>query len=147
MCDERWNVIDTVEKLCTELLPEGYTLKVYDWNEKRFDIHYQGSKLWVAQFFLQPLAGCVCAAVLSYGSWIAEEHRGKGLGTVLLKIRTEAVKQSRYTLALATVRSDNLIEKKLLYRAGWRRGTTFPSTYSKEHHTQLWMYHPRGKAE
>ncbi len=73
------------------LLTEGYTLKVYNWNEKRFDIHYQGSKFWVAQFFLKPLEGCVCAAILSYSSWIAEEHRGKGLGTILLKIRTEAI--------------------------------------------------------
>jgi len=145
MCDERWPIVETVEEHCKALLPEGYSLKTYEWNTERFDIHYQGSKFPVAKFFLRPLDGCPCAAILSYEAWVDEKHRGKGLGTILLRIRTEAIKDAVFTLALATVRSDNLTERKMLYRAGWRRSTTFPSRYNGKHHIQLWTYHPRGK--
>lgn len=145
MCDERWPIVDRVEELCGELLPEGYRLRLYAGTDSRFDIYSRDSKFWVAQFFLKPFEGCPCAVILSYSVWIDEKYRGKGLGTILLKIRTEAIKRAGFTLALATVRSDNPVERKMLYQAGWRRSTTFPSKYNGVYHIQLWTYHPEGK--
>ncbi len=156
MCDEQWFMVPVVEKIAEMLLPKEYRLRLFNWNEHRFDVVLRESKgeELVAQFFLEPLPGCECAAVISHGAWVDEKHRGRGLGTALLKIRTQAIDWSGFGVALATVRSDNPAERKLLYRAGWRRVTTFPTTGSMvgnfvfaDHHVQLWTYHPRGKGE
>lgn len=152
MCDTPWFMVDIVKKVAARLLPKGYTLDVHGFNENRFDIVYPGDQFWVAQFFLTPLNGCLCAAIVSHAAWVDSKHRGKGLGRALLQIRTESIKESGFGIALATVRSDNVVERKLLYQAGWRRLTTFPTSgpmvvpnFALDYNVQLWAYHPKGK--
>lgn len=142
MCDEPWIGVTIVEGLARTLLPKGYTLKSPEYNEHRFDVHREGVRYPVAGFFLSPLVGCECAAVISHGAWVSMEYQRQGLGTALLKIRTEAVKQAGLGLALATVRSDNEVERKMLYKAGWRRARSFTPYANANHKVQLWILRP-----
>jgi len=140
-------ISEAIERLAKRLLPRGYSLKAADLNMYRYNIYHENKPIPMAQFGLTPLPGCECAVLVSHGAWVADDHRGKGLGTALLQIRTEAIKQAGYALALATVRSDNQVERKLLYKAGWRRARSFTPYPHLDHTVQLWILRPESEKE
>lgn len=61
--------------------------------------------------------------LISHGSKIYPEHRGKGIGKQMLVIREECAKLAGVNLLLATVRNDNAAEMHLLLTHGWLRFT------------------------
>lgn len=143
MCDEQDGLIEVVERLAGELLPKEFTLKSAEYDRNRFNLFRTGDlenqwKYPIAGFSLTPFMGCECAAVISHFAWVNVKWQRQGLGTTLLKIRTESIKQAGYCVALATVRSSNRVEKKLLKRAGWKRSMQFPPHNYGGHHVELW---------
>jgi GNAT superfamily N-acetyltransferase len=57
--------------------------------------------------------------LISFGSFVGLEHRGKGIGRRMLQIRQDVAREAGINLMLATVRDDNKAERHLLRRAGW----------------------------
>jgi hypothetical protein len=81
----------------------------------------------IAKFGLLPLAGCRGVVVFHH---VENEvpFRGKGLGKELLKIRQTVAKRVGYSLAIATVKSTNMIERNLLLSQKWTVSSQFYNT-------------------
>jgi GNAT superfamily N-acetyltransferase len=68
---------------------------------------------------LNPFPGCN-QIVVSNHSWVAPEHRGKGLGTVIHKERLDVMKVLGYDYAICTVKLGNVAQINILNKNGWK---------------------------
>lgn len=78
----------------------------------------------LAEFHLMQLPGC-CGVVVSTGSWIIPELRGKGFGSYLNTLRQDLARDLDYGYILCTDISTNLPQRALLKRQGWSDLTLF----------------------
>jgi GNAT superfamily N-acetyltransferase len=72
----------------------------------------------VASFGILPMPGCSGVCIFHHVR-VEEDFRNIGIGTALLGIRTHAVKNVGFAVALATVQETNTIERTILESAGW----------------------------
>lgn len=66
--------------------------------------------------------------LISYDSHVEPAFRNQGLGQKFLRVRQEVAREAGINLMLATVRDDNLVERRLLKRAGWQILAPRPET-------------------
>src|SRR5258706_13356463 len=86
------------------------------WNPGR----YQEDKEvdWMS-YRLMGLPGC-CGIAVSYNSQIMDELQGNGLGEHFHKERLSLIKDSGYSLAMATSIESNVVQKELFEKMGWK---------------------------
>lgn len=58
--------------------------------------------------------------IFSHGSFIKEKFRGKGLGNIEHEKRINIAREMGYSCIVATVISNNEIEKHILQKHGWQ---------------------------
>lgn len=93
------------------------TIHHEDGNGTRFDLR-SGSD-HIASFELALMPGCpnIC---ISYGAWVSNEFRGRGIGTYLHDLRQQIAKYWGCQLMLATDDRDNAHQSKILKRKRWK---------------------------
>jgi GNAT superfamily N-acetyltransferase len=77
----------------------------------------------ISRFSMNQLPGC-CGVIVFYHASVALDFRGRGLGSLLLRLREEAARKAGFTLALATVEG-NEEERSILEKAGWKQLESF----------------------
>lgn len=102
----------------------------------KFDVFYtkscQSNRLFVlklkgievSRFNLTQLHGC-CGICLSYHAQVSKEFRGKGLGTLLNKMRQQIAVNLGYSVILCTDVADNKPQSKILMNNAWKKLLTF----------------------
>lgn len=117
----RLNFPDTKIELIRTTYSGDYTVR--GWTQK--DSYFK-----IAKFGILPMPGCKGICIFHHVE-VEPKFRGKGIGKELLKIRQSAAKQAGYSLALATVKSINQIEKQVLYGAGWDFQQSFTNSRTR----------------
>ena len=86
----------------------------------------------IASFELHPMIGC-CAICVSTAAKVAKKYQGKGLGTILNKLRIHLAREQRYGTLLCTNVATNIPQRKILKKNGWKDIFTFlnPRTGNK----------------
>lgn len=72
-----------------------------------------------ASFKLVQMPGC-CGICISTGAFVYEEYRGKGLGTLLNKLRIEMARQMGYGILMCTDVAKNKAQRKILTGNDWQ---------------------------
>lgn len=78
----------------------------------------------VSRFCISLLPGCGTVAVF-HGVVVEEKWRGRGLGSLLHRLRLAAIVEAEVTLVLCTVVSGNTPQIRILERNGWVEGRRF----------------------
>lgn len=87
----------------------------------KFSLKGRNSGIVVVHFSLTPV-GEYGGTVVMHWLEVDENYRNRGIGTLLHRMWSEAVKDARYNVLLATTRADNDHEIHLLQKeGGWRR--------------------------
>lgn len=89
-------------------------------------------KTCIARFCLSDMPGC-CGVVVSTGSYISYDYRGKGLGKLLNQMRKEICKAEGYGLLVCTDIAYNIPQQKVLKRNGWKRASSFINPRTDNH--------------
>jgi len=76
---------------------------------------------------------------LCHGFYINRFDRGRGLGHMQKLHQNEMLSQLGYNYAICTVAHDNLAQKKILDRAGWKQLSPFKNTRLGGS-TELWGF-------
>lgn len=115
---------------------DSYMGKVYEegryciYQQREFPPDWKGPRQnaytdpFVAEFSFVSMPGC-CGIVVSTASLVAENHRNRGLGTLLNEMRRELAYQYRYGLMICTDLASNTPQQKVLERNGWSTACTF----------------------
>lgn len=93
----------------------------------------------IAKFGMMPMPGCRGICVFHHAE-VEEKLRGIGVGTILLRIRTEVAKIAGYSLLLCTVQEINSVERHLLESTMWQR---LPSFINKTTGHTIALYNKR----
>jgi hypothetical protein len=99
---------------------ESYMSKRYE--EGRWVV--TAGHLPIANFSLVGMPGC-CGMVVSTGSMIIPNYRGRGLGHILSQMRVQMAWNFRYTVMFCTDVLSNTPQQKILRAGGWNRIWTF----------------------
>lgn len=81
-------------------------------------------KAVIAQFSVSYFPGC-CGIAISHFSWIREDRRNAGLGTVLNNIRIREAKRWGFTVLMCTDIENNTPQQKILTKNNWQKLMTF----------------------
>lgn len=73
----------------------------------------------ISSFCLMQMPGC-CGICISYNSLIFPKYQGKGIGTLLNQFRIDIADYLGYTTLLCTDREENIPQKKILAKNGWK---------------------------
>ena len=94
----------------------------------------------VGHYELTPMPGCTSAVAISHGLFIQPEYRGKGYGSKAHAERLEKAKSLGFQVLIATTKSDNTPEVKILQKYGWKRCREFwnPKTTNT---VTFWLKH------
>jgi GNAT superfamily N-acetyltransferase len=84
----------------------------------------------ISSFKLKMLPGC-CGVCISTGSYVYPNFRGKGIGTLLNSFRIDVARCMRYGLLMCTDVVDNIPQRKLLNKNGWKEIVTFNNPQTK----------------
>lgn len=83
----------------------------------------------IAKFLLRPFPNC-SALVISYGIEVTPGYRYHGVGTLLLRMQMAACRMAGYTAMIATVRTDNEVERHIMKKLGWIES---PASFASRH--------------
>jgi GNAT superfamily N-acetyltransferase len=83
------------------------------------DINVWSGTNFVATFHLCQLKGC-CGICLTTGEYVEYPYRKNGIGTRLAKFRMDVAREYGYTILLCTDVIDNIPQKKILSKFGWK---------------------------
>lgn len=89
-----------------------------DLRHTRMSIKTSGGAV-VASANLSRFPGC-CGIVVSYHALVDYLYCGRGLGTILNKLRISWAREQGYTVLMCTDRSDNEAQRAILKRNGWK---------------------------
>jgi GNAT superfamily N-acetyltransferase len=67
--------------------------------------------------------------ILSHSVSIDQDFRNIGLGKLLLELRMQAASEAQASAMVATVNSSNVVERKLLRAAGWKKRKGYTPKY------------------
>lgn len=67
---------------------------------------------------------------VSHNAFIFEEHRGKGVGNEIHRLRLDQMRALGYDAAICTVKDENKVQLHILEKNGWTRAMTFRSSYT-----------------
>lgn len=85
--------------------------------EGDYTIFNKKSGYGVACFTLTQLPGC-CGVLVSTGAWVG--YTGRGIGTLLNKLRIELAKNMGYGILMCTDLTDNIAQRRILEKNGWK---------------------------
>jgi hypothetical protein len=83
-----------------------------------------------AKWSMKQLSGC-CGVCVSYHAIVNENHRKKGLGTLLNKLRQQMAWEATYTILLCTDIVANIPQQKILNKHGWKTLLEFENRKTK----------------
>jgi hypothetical protein len=84
----------------------------------------------VADFKLSELPGC-CGVCVSFFAHVFPDFRGKGIGTMLNRLRIAIAKEAKYGLLICTDVDNNIPQNKILAKNGWELAANFINPKTK----------------
>ena len=100
-------------------------------------LDYEG-KSELARFHISQMPGCRAVAIFSR-SWVRSDYQGKGIGTLLHKMRLDAAKAGGFSVAICTIDVNNKPQRAILEKFRWvDRGSPFTNA-DTGHTVQVWM--------
>lgn len=132
-------VLATIQKLCGLTVPPTFRASFDDRHTIIMcELRYGNANIPLANFFMEEFPGNGDVLV-SHAVSINQYQRGKGLGTLLNAIRSEAAREAGASAIICTVREDNAAERLVLFKNGWKLMTGFKSKFQQEHPVEFWI--------
>jgi len=95
-------------------------------NTFSFNIKCAESKnIQIAGFSLEKMPSCD-RILLSTHSWVSRKYQKIGLGTLLNQMRIDIAKRLGYKILMCTNREDNIAQRRILSKNGWKDIYTMP---------------------
>jgi len=91
----------------------------------------------LCNFALAPMPGNDLILV-SHEVSVSRFQRGRGIGTLMASYREEIARKAGAEVLVATVREDNIVERTLLLKQGWKTTGSFASNYMEKHVVEFW---------
>lgn len=84
-----------------------------------YGVYTKEDNTLISEFVLRPMPGChgIC---ISHAVKVAENFRGKGIGSILAELRVELCRTFRYSMIHSTVVMDNVPQIKIMNKLGFK---------------------------
>ncbi|HEC67062.1 MAG TPA: GNAT family N-acetyltransferase [bacterium] len=95
---------------CDNLEPSG----------SRFTSGRRQYEIWLFSFIMCTFPGC-CAYGVPYNTYVDEQARGLGIGSLLQHFKIELAKEIGWSYLMCTTKADNDVQNHVLRKHGWER--------------------------
>lgn len=112
-----------IENKLKNILKDTVTISFHDFDKTINIIIWNGEgfkKDIVAEFKISSFPGC-CGMCVSNNTIVYKKYINRGLGSALIPIKIDIAKFLSFSRIVTTVVENNLVEKHILVKAGWKK--------------------------